>query len=249
MPSSALPRLSVVIPAYNEAKRITATLLDVDHYLSRQGYAYEILVMNDGSTDNTVEVVRRFEGTIAHLRLIDNSENNGKGYVVRRGMLESRGAVRLFTDADNSTSIDHIEQFWPYFDEGYDIVIGSRAVRGAKIAVHQSLLKELAGRLGNKYIQIMAVWGIKDTQAGFKAFTAEAARDIFSRLTINRWGFDVETLAVARLLSYRIREMPIRWVNAVASHVRVSAYLEVLWETTKIRFNIWRGKYTKSLKV
>lgn len=245
MPDAFEPRLSVIIPAYNEAGSIAATLLDIDHYLSRQGYPYEILVVNDGSKDNTAGLVRRFEGTIANLRLIDNADNHGKGYVVRCGMLAARGAVRLFTDADNSTSIDHLEKFWPYFDEGYEVVIGSRAVRGATIAVHQPWIKELLGRLGNKYIQLVAVWGIRDTQAGFKAFTAEAAEDVFSRLTIDRWGFDVEVLAVARFLGYRTKELPIRWVNNPHSHVRASAYLEVLWETTKIRLNLWRGVYTK----
>ncbi len=246
MPDSPHLRLSVVIPAYNEAKRIAATLLDIDHYLSRQGYRYEILVVSDGSKDSTNELIRRFEGTIANLRLVEYAPNRGKGYAVRQGMLAARGAVRLFTDADNSTAIDHLERFWPYFDEGYDVVIGSRAVRGATIVKHQSWVKELLGRLGNKYIQLVAVWGIKDTQAGFKAFTAEAAEDIFSRLTLDRWGFDVEVLAVARLLGYRTKELPIRWVNDAASHVRASAYLEVLWETTKIRFNLWRGVYTKT---
>ncbi|MBI4098960.1 glycosyltransferase family 2 protein [Candidatus Parcubacteria bacterium] len=243
MPDSRRPRLSVIIPAYNEARGIAATLLDIDHYLSRQPYAYEILVVNDGSTDETPQIVQRFADTVAHLKVLSNSENHGKGYVVRQGMLVAQGDVRLFTDADNSTAIDHVATFWPYFSEGYDVVIGSRAVRGARIAVHQAGSEALAGRLGNKVIQVLAVGGIWDTQAGFKAFSARAAQDVFSRITIDRWGFDVEALAVARLLGYRIKEVPIRWVNDANSHVRFSAYLEVLWETVKIRLNIWRGRY------
>lgn len=236
--------LSVIIPAYNEEKRISATLLAVDKYLSKQKYEYEILVIGDGATDKTVEIAKNFQNMIKNLRVIENKENHGKGFVVRQGMLEAKGDYRLFTDADNSTSVDQIESLLPFFKEGYDVVIGSRAIAGAKINVHQPFYKELLGKTGNKIIQIVAVWGISDTQAGFKCLTAQAAEDIFSRCVIDRWGFDIEVLALARKLGYKIKEVPIVWVNDMASHVKLSGYIQVLLETFKVRWNLITGKYS-----
>lgn len=236
--------LSVIIPAYNEEKRISSTLLAVDKYLSRQKYEYEILVIGDGATDKTVEIAKNFQNMIKNLRVIENKENHGKGFVVRQGMLEAKGDYRLFTDADNSTSVDQIESLLPFFKEGYDVVIGSRAIAGAKINVHQPFYKELFGKTGNKIIQIVAVWGISDTQAGFKCLTAQAAEDIFSRCVIDRWGFDIEVLALARKLGYKIKEVPIVWVNDMASHVKLSGYIQVLLETFKVRWNLITGKYS-----
>ena len=132
--------LSVVIPAYNEEHRIGKSLVELDQYLSKQSYIYEILVINDGAKDRTVDVVREAMKTVKNLRLIDNKENHGKGYVVRQGMLEAKGKYRLFSDADSSVSIEQIEKFWPYFEQGYDVVIGSIEVAGAKIEEHGSSL-------------------------------------------------------------------------------------------------------------
>lgn len=239
------PFLSVIIPAYNEEGRIQNTLLAVDKYLSGQEYEYEIIVVVDGAFDKTAEIVNKYLPLIHNLHLINNEKNQGKGAVVGQGMLAARGVIRVFMDADNSTAIDHIEKFLSFFKDGFDIVIGSRRIKGAKISVHQSFVKELAGRLGNLWIRIFGVGGIKDTQCGFKAFTEQSAEDVFKRLTIFRWGFDIESLAVAKLLKYKIKEAPVVWINDTQSHVRASAYLQVLWETLKIRWNIVRGKYKK----
>ena len=235
--------LSVIIPAYDEEKRIPQTLLAIDKYLSVQKYSCEILVVDSGSTDKTASVVNNLTKLIKNLRLINLPENRGKGWAVTQGMLASSGKYRLFTDADNSTSIEHFSKMQPFLEQGYDIVIGSRALRESVIAVPQSLFKRLLGKAGNLFIQLVAVWGIWDTQCGFKVFEEKAANDIFSRLTIPGWGFDVETLAIARLRGYKIKEMPVRWVNDPLSHVTVRSYFQVLFETMKVRLNLLRKKY------
>lgn len=237
------PYLSVIIPAYNEAERLPLTLIDIDRILSKAGYPYEILVVNDGSTDNMADIVRKMAETIKNLNLIDNKVNQGKGGVVRQGMLLAKGQYRLFTDADNSTSIDQFNNMVPYFSQGYDVVIGSRAVKGSKLEPAQPFYKQLLGKGSNIIIQIVNLPGIWDTQCGFKAFSEEAAEKIFSKTKINGWGFDIETLALARRLGYRIKEMPVRWVNNALSHVKLFAYLETFWENVKIRWWILTDAY------
>ncbi|MDE1970378.1 MAG: glycosyltransferase family 2 protein [Patescibacteria group bacterium] len=237
------PYLSVIIPAYNEGERITRTLLDIDAYLSKKTFSYEIIVVNDGSRDTTAELVRNHEKVVKYSRLIDNKENKGKGAAVRQGMLEAKGEYCLFTDADNSTSIDQIERLLPFFREGYNVVIGSRAVKGSIIPVPQPWIRRVLGHIGNGIIQILVLPGIHDTQCGFKLFSAEAARDIFSRLTVYRWGFDIEALVIARVLHHNIKEVGITWVNDIHSHVSSSAYVQVLLETLRVRWNMWMKRY------
>jgi len=236
--------LSVIVPAYNEEKRIEGTLRLISEYLSRQNYDYEILVMNDGSKDGTVNLVKKLESEIKGLRLSGNVENHGKGYVVRQGMLEARGDLRIFTDADNSTSIDHLDKFIPYLSQGYEVIIGSIAVKGHKVASgSEPMWRRIMGKLGNLFIQIMAVPGIRDTQRGFKLFTARATNDIFPKLTIVRWGFDIEVLALAIKFKYKIKELPVDWKNDPDSKVGLKAYIQVLMETVQIRWNLMTGKY------
>lgn len=240
--------LSVIIPAYNEEKRLPATLRAIVAYLKRQSYSWEIAVVNDGSKDRTADVVREVSVVEPRVKLLQYGTNHGKGYAVRYGMTRVTGTYRLFTDADNSTSIDHFEKFLPYLEEGFDVVIGSRDVAGAEIAVHQAWWKERLGDLGNLWIQLWAVPGIKDTQAGFKVFTAKAAEAVFPVLTIDRWGFDVEALAVARHRGFTIAERPIRWVNDPNSKVSGKAYLQVLREVVQVRLNMWKGRYRGTSK-
>jgi dolichyl-phosphate beta-glucosyltransferase len=249
----AQPYLSIIIPAYNEAERLPLTLVDIDRYLRREKFSYEILVVNDGSTDKTAEIVKKMTPVIKNLKLIDNEVNRGKGAVVRQGMLLAGGKYRLFTDADNSTSVDQFNKMIPYFpakgksasggEEGYDVIIGSRAIKGSLLAPPQPIYRQIPGRIGNLIIQLLLLPGIWDTQCGFKAFTAEAAEKIFSIMKITKWGFDIEALALAKHLGFRIKEIPVRWVNDPLSHVRASAYLQVLLETFKIRWWLWTGKY------
>lgn len=233
--------LSVVIPAYNEEKRIPATLQSLKEYFRNKDYEYEILVVVDGAKDNTAQVVR--DANVPNLRLINNEKNCGKGCVVKQGMLEAKGKYRLFMDADNSTKIDQSEKMLPFFDEGYDIVIASIAIKGAKVAHAEKFYKRMFGKIGNLFIQMMLVPGIKDTQRGFKIFTAKAAEDIFKRLTLDRWGFDFEALAVARKLKYKIKEVPISWKNDPESLVTLGAYIKTLLEVVKVRLNLWKGVY------
>ena len=238
--------LSVIIPAYNEAERIMPTLLEADGWLSKQGFHYEILVVNDGSTDKTAELVRRVSSKSANIRLIDNFENQGKGAVVKQGMLAAKGDWRLFMDADNSTTVDHFEKMLPLIDKGYKVIIGSRDskdARGARQAVKQHWLKILFGNLGNLFIQFMAVPGVWDTQCGFKCFSRGAAEDIFPQLLIKKWGFDVEALFLARKFGYRIGAIPVYWKNDPRSHVGWKGYLRTFKEVVQIRVNWWRGKY------
>ena len=238
--------LSVVIPAYNEEKTISATLLDMDKYLSKQNYPYEIIVVSDGSKDNTVRVAEKMKELVKNLRVIDNKENHGKGWVVRQGMLESRGEFRLFTDADNATTIDHIERAWPLLEQGYDVAIGTRDSRDnkeAKQAVPQSFLKRRLGDIGNILIQILVLWGIWDTQCGFKVFSAKAAKEVFSRTLIDRWGFDVEALALAKNLGFKIGLFPVYWINNPNSRVKLAVYLKVLIELFQIKYNFITDKY------
>lgn len=238
--------LSVVIPAYNEEKRIGGTLLSVDKYLSIQKYNYEILVVSDGSTDKTVDVVGKYRELVKNLEVIDNLENKGKGAVVRQGMLASRGKYRIFMDADNSTSLDHSEKMWPIFDKGNDVVIGTRDARDSREAtqaVRQPFSRRLIGDIGNLLIQILAVPGIWDTQCGFKGFSDKVVKDIFPRLKINRWGFDIEILAIARRLNYKIGIIPVHWENDPRSHVTLKGYLNTFIELFTVKWNLITGKY------
>ena len=235
--------LSVIIPAYNEEKRLPKTLADIGGYLRRQNYSWEIIVIDGGSADRTIDMVRSFAVTVSNLKLIEVKNCQGKGQAVREGMLAAQGKFRLFTDADNSTSIDHIEKMRPYFDRNYEVVICSRDEKdapGAKQNIKQQWWKRLLGNLGNLYIQWMAVRGIWDTQCGFKAFRDYAAEKIFASAKIDRWAFDVEALAIARKLDYKIAIIPADWKNDPATHVSFGAYFKTLWEVHKINRYIKR---------
>ncbi len=239
--------LSVVIPALNEEKRLPGTLETVVSYLNSREYDSEIVVVDDGSTDGTAALVRGWDSGKVSLRLIAHPDgrNHGKGATVRRGFAESLGEYRLFMDADNSTTIDQIEGFWPFFDEGFDAVIGSRDVADADVVVHQSWYKELGGKVGNLVIQMLAAPGIKDTQAGFKMFTGACLDDLLPVLHIDRWGFDVELIAAARQRGYRVKEAPIRWVNSPDSKVPPNAYFQVFGEVWKVRQLRKAGAYDR----
>lgn len=228
--------LSVVIPAYNEAERLPATLVDIDAHLHDAPYEYEIIVMNDASSDNTAEVVSNFIGKIKNLKLMGDKPNQGKGGVVRDGMLAAQGKYRLFTDADNSTSIVFFKDMVPWFAQGFQVVIGSREAKGSKLDPPQPFYKRLLGRLANLVIQAVNVPGVWDTQCGFKAFTAEAAEKVFRASRLNGWGFDIEALALARSFGYKIKEIPVVWKNDLRSHVKLSAYLKTFAENLKIRW-------------
>lgn len=239
------PYLSVIIPVYNEYKTLPLTLADVDKRLKNMDLPgdWEILVVDDGSTDASEDVVRRFSRIVGNLRLIDNKENRGKGRSIRQGMLEAKGEIRLFMDADNATTVDQFAGMIPFFKKGYDVVIGSRDVKGAKIARPQPWYKTLAGDVGNLIIQALLLPGLWDTQCGFKAFTGKAAEKIFSLVEVDRWAFDVEALALAKKMGYKIKEIPVVWVNNPNSRVKLSGYATSLLQVFKIKWRIMTNYY------
>jgi len=237
--------LSVVIPAYNEEKRLPKTLKEVDNYLRKQSYDYEIIVISDGSTDRTCEVVEGLKSQIAKLRLICEKINRGKGYGVKRGILEAIGEYRLFMDSDNSTSIDQVEKMWPEFKQGYDIVIGSRDVKGAILDPPQPWIRNVILGEGFKLMRkiIVGLWKIQDSQCGFKGFTKKAAEDIFPRSKISRWAFDPEVLIIGKLSGYKVKEIPVYWKNDPDSKVKFKGMVKMGIDLLKIRWNMLTRKY------
>jgi len=236
--------LSVVIPAYNEEKRLPKTLKEISSYLEKQNYDYEIIVVNDGSKDKTAEIIKELISEIKNLKLIDNKENCGKGFVVRQGLLEAKGEYRLFTDADNSTPISEIEKFFPYFKKGYDIVIGSRDIKGAIIKNPQPLYRRILGDIFSLLSRIIVgYWGIKDSQCGFKAFTAKAANDILPKCRINRFAFDPEIIKLAKKMNYKIKEVPIIWENEPHTKVDFKNTIKMGIDLLIIKWNLLTGKY------
>ncbi|MFC2167181.1 dolichyl-phosphate beta-glucosyltransferase [Acidobacteriota bacterium] len=212
--------LSVVIPAYNEEGRIANTLVKIREYLHCQDYSSEIIVVNDGSTDLTDQSATEILKDWPNFRLLSRIENKGKGYTVKEGILNSRGQMILFSDADLSTPIEELENFFPWADE-YAVLIGSRSLPDSDIQVHQSFLREIMGKTFNFFVQLLIFRGIIDTQCGFKLFHRQAALDIFNRIKLEGFGFDVEALYIAQKLGYRIKQLPVVWRNSPESRVHI----------------------------
>lgn len=240
--------LSVIIPAYNEEKRIADTIMDINRYLSRQNYTFEIIAVNDGSKDKTSDVLKQLESSVYTLRFIDNQKNRGKGAVVQQGMLSASGKYLIFVDADNAISIKHIESFWPYVNGDYDVVIGSIEIEGSvkkeEYIGFSKIYRNVLGKLSKYLVRFLTIWSIHDTQRAFKLFRREAADNIFKRQTIMRWGFDIEVLVIARKLGYKIKELPVEWNNP-PGRVNFWAYLKTLRELFQIKINLLRGKYDR----
>lgn len=236
--------LSVIIPAYNEEKRLPKTLREIDKYLRQQSYESEIVVVSDGSTDRTVEVTKGLIPEIRNLKILDFKNNQGKGFGVFQGMLAALGKYRLFTDADNSTSIDQVEKIWPEFEAGFDIVIGSRDIKGAILDPPQPFQRRLTGETFKLFRKIViGLWEVEDTQCGFKAFTKEVAGNIFPKCKINRFAFDPEMLIIAKKLEYKIKEIPVYWRNDLQSKVKFKSMIKMGIDLLKIRWNLITGKY------
>lgn len=233
--------ISLVVPAYNEARRIGATLNDVLAYFRGQPYATEVIVVDDGSVDGTADVVRN---EFADVRVIAYAPNRGKGHAVRTGMLEARGDIRVYYDADGSTPIEELARLLPHFDAGADIVIGSRLMPESDIVVHQGFVRERLGRLFNRTLHQLGLTRLSDTQCGFKGFTARATEICFRRQTLERFSFDVEVLCIAQRHGLKIVEIPIRWSNNPESRVRMvrDAY-PTLRDILTIRARLLAGKY------
>lgn len=213
------PRLAVIVPAYNEMARIAPTLTRIAEFFSQQSYTWSVAVVSDGSTDDTNRIVREFAAKDDHFQLIAYSPNHGKGYAVRQGMLTLDADFLLFSDADLAAPIEEIDKLWAAMDAGADVAIGSRPLKDSKLEIRQPWYREMLGRAFNKAVQILAIKGIDDTQCGFKLFRLDVAQDIFQRCKLDGFGFDFESLMIARDLNYKIAEVPIRWSHQEGSKV------------------------------
>lgn len=230
------PEISVVIAAYNEQVRIGLTLVRTLEYLAARHPRYEVIVVDDGSTDATIDVVNEIAGRDARVILLKQPENKGKGAAIRRGMLEAKGAHVLFMDADLATPIEELDTLLVWARQGYEVVIGSRGLPESDIRQRQPPAREAMGRIFNLLVRSALLGGFKDTQCGFKLFEREAARDLFSRQTLDGFAFDVEVLLLARDRGYRIREVPVVWYHAPNSKVSpVSDATKMLGDIVMLR--------------
>jgi glycosyltransferase involved in cell wall biosynthesis len=236
--------ISIVIPAYNEASRLPDTIRRVQAWLLTGNWHFrEILIVDDGSRDDTAKLADEFAAASAEVRVLRNPGNRGKGYSVRHGMLEARGEWRLFTDADLSSPIEELDKLWAAASTGAEIAIGSRALDRSLIGVHQPGFRETAGKFFNGVMRVMVGLNISDTQCGFKLFRGDAARAVFSRQKLERFGFDVEVLYIAKQLGYRTVEVPVRWNHVEGSKVGMLSGLRAFGELAEVRINSLRGRY------
>ena len=235
--------LSIVIPSFNEEKRLPGTLERIAAYVKASGRNTEVIVVDDGSTDGTVQVAESFRGAIENLRVVSNGRNRGKGYSVRHGSLEARGEIVLFTDADLSAPIEEADKLLAKMGE-YDVAIGSRAVNRDLIAVHESKFREFAGIVFNRIVRIILRLPFVDTQCGFKAFRREKCKIIFEQQTIERFGFDPELLYLARHHGLRTVEVAVRWAHSPATKISMwRDSLQMFLDVLVIRWNGVLGRY------
>jgi len=236
--------LSIIIPAYNEEKRLLPTLDQICKYLSRQNYPYEVIVVDDGSTDNTLQIAGDFANSNGHIVVLTNGQNRGKGYTVRNGMLSAKGKYVFFTDADLSTPIEELEKCLPYLINSHDVIIGSRSLPNSDIIVHQPRYREIMGKTFNFIVNMLLLRGIVDTQCGFKGFKKEVVKKVFNRCKIDGFSFDVEALYLSRKFNYKIKEIPIRWRNSALSKVRpVKHSIQMFKDLINIKIKDFKGCY------
>ncbi|MGP8143842.1 MAG: dolichyl-phosphate beta-glucosyltransferase [Terriglobales bacterium] len=235
---------SFVIPAYNESARIRPTLDDLLRYTQEQNWDAEILVVNDGSTDDTAQIVREYAKVHPQVRLLENPGNRGKGYSVRNGMLQARGEICLFTDADLSSPISEAQKLFAVIGRGADIAIGSRWLRSEMQTERQPLYRQLFGRIFNLVLRAILGLRFADTQCGFKAFRRDAAQRIFPLQKIERWGFDPEILFLARRAGLRVEEVPVLWAHSEGTRLHpFRDGMRMFMEVLRIRWNAMAGEY------
>jgi dolichyl-phosphate beta-glucosyltransferase len=236
-------KISVVIPAYNEEKRLPNALRQVQRHLDRKGGDYEILVVNDGSRDSTQKVVKEAMQKNKRIKLLENGRNRGKGYTVRHGMQKAKGDWVLFTDADMSTPIRELDRFMEHTKD-HEIIIGSRNLSQSQITVKQPKFRQLAGKTFPFVVRVLLALPIKDTQCGFKLFSRKAAKELSSMQRLERWAFDAELLFIANRRGYKIREVPVEWANDPASKLNiVGDSWRMFCEILRVRKNAALGYY------
>ncbi len=244
------PTYSIVIPAYNESQRIAASLDKMLDHVARNDWNAEIIVVDDGSRDNTAAIVRDYAERHGSVRLIQNPGNRGKGYSVRNGMLSARGSVLLFSDADLSAPIAEASKLFGAITQGADIAIGSRWLKSELQTERQPFYRQSFGRVFNLLLRIVLGLKFKDTQCGFKAFTSQAAQALFSRQKIEYWGFDPELLFLARKFGFSVREVPVQWAHD--DRTKISYFrdgVRMAFEVLKIRWYGITGQYARLLPV
>ena len=243
------PQYSIVIPAFNESARISNALEQVVACIRERGWSAEVVVVDDGSRDNTAEVVRAFAATAPEVRLLQNGVNRGKGYSVRSGILQSLGEIVMFTDADLSAPIEEAERLLAAIADGADIAIGSRWLERARQTIRQPLYRQLLGRCFNAVTRAVMGLPYADTQCGFKAFTRTAAQTVFQLQTIERWGFDPEILFIAMKRGYKVVEVPVSWAHDERSKISyVRDGMRMLQDIAIVRWNALLGRYNKQVE-
>lgn len=238
--------LSVIVPAFNEEKKIEKNIEKYNNYLKQQKYSYEIIIVNDGSLDNTKKNIENIIRKNSKVKLINLKKNYGKGYAVKEGMLKAQGDFHLFLDADNSTSIEHLNKAMPLLLKKEDIVIGSRSSfdhQNSKVILSQPFWRVFLGKIGNFLIRILFKIKIRDTQCGFKIFSSSISQKIFSNLTINRWLFDLEIIVLAKKYGVKINIIPVEWENDKDSKLKLKEYFYSFLELLHIKYNLMFKKY------
>ncbi len=237
--------LSIIVPAYNEEQRLPISLPQIIDFVQQQDYYAEVIVVDDGSTDRTADIVREIQKEVAFITLLQ-VDHGGKGHAVKAGMMQARGEYLFLCDSDLSMPIQEVTKFLPPALDRYDLAIASREIEGAR-RYNEPAYRHLMGRVFNLIVRLLAVHGIHDTQAGFKCFRREAAHQLFPLQTIAGWGFDVEILFIAQRRGMRIIEVPINWYYANRSQVRpIHDTYHMFREVLKVRFNAWRGRYSSA---
>ncbi|HEX9022902.1 MAG TPA: dolichyl-phosphate beta-glucosyltransferase [Geobacteraceae bacterium] len=236
--------LSVVIPAFNEERRLPAYLDRVLAYLEGRSFSFEVVIVDDGSSDNTAAVVERYAARDQRVRLVRLQRNRGKGGAVKTGMLSSTGKLRLFTDADGATPIAEVERLKKAIEAGADVAVGSRALKDDALRVRTRFHRKFIGTVFNRIVRALTVKGINDTQCGFKLFTARAANAVFPLQNIEDFGFDVELLYICRKKGLPLAEVPVNWTDIPGTKVKlVRDSLRMLKDVVRIRLSDWRGEY------
>jgi dolichyl-phosphate beta-glucosyltransferase len=229
--------ISIIIPAYNESARILPSLRRLDEYLHGHFRDFELIVVNDGSSDTTEDVVVRAKNEIPSIHYSGYKENRGKGYAIRQGIALSTGDIILVSDADLSTPIEEVEKLLVPYDDGYHVVIGSRGLEASTIVVRQPWWREFMGKTFNRIVRMLLLKGFKDTQCGFKLFNGSIGRELFRETTVDRFAYDVEILYLAVKAGYKIKEVPVTWLNSPDSTVRpVKDSFQMAKDLVRIRF-------------